>query len=107
MTKFIGRTSVQHQAVSPQGQPPYNKHPAVWGGARTFFPKLGLLYTGYSSVARLSRSFCAAVQKDLDSKLGIAKLCIAAMRSLTALSAFLDVSSLNLAAPLAPPFSCR
>ena len=33
-------------------------------------------------------------------------LCIAAMRSLTALSAFLDVSSLNLAAPQASPFFC-
>jgi hypothetical protein len=32
------------------------------------------------------------------------RLCVAAMRSLTALSAFLDVSSLNLAAPRAPPF---
>ena len=32
------------------------------------------------------------------------RLCIAAMRSLTVLSAFLDVSSLNLAAPRAPPF---
>jgi len=35
----------------------------------------------------------------LDSNQGLATLCIAAMRSLTALSAFLDVSSLNLAAP--------
>jgi hypothetical protein len=34
-------------------------------------------------------------------------LCIAAMRSLTALSAFLDVSSLNLAAPLGAAFSFR
>src|SRR6516225_12096118 len=32
------------------------------------------------------------------------RLCIAAMRSLTALSAFLDVSSLNLTAPQAPSF---
>ena len=34
-------------------------------------------------------------------------LCAAAMRPLAALSAFLDVSSLNLAVPQAPPFFSR
>ena len=55
--------------------------------------------------AIVQADFALQCKMTLDSNQGIATLCIAAMRSLTALSAFLDVSSLNLAAPLGAAFS--
>ena len=50
---------------------------------------------------------CCDAKYYLRSILALAKLCIAATRSLTGLSAFLDVSSLNLAVLRAPPFFLR
>ena len=55
----------------------------------------------------MSRDFlCCAAKIRLHTNDRSPTLCIAAMRPLVALSAFLDVSSLNLAAPQGPPFFC-
>ena len=51
-----------------------------------------------------SRFPCCGAKNHLHTNEGPRIFCSAAMRPLAALSAFLDVSSLNLAAPRAPPF---
>ena len=78
---------------------PIKGHPAdeAAGCERSHRPKLGVVIACYSPVASLSTPFrCCAAKYRLHTNEPSPTLCIAAMRSLTALSAFLDVSSLNL-----------
>jgi hypothetical protein len=84
--------------------------PRLGGGVRTSFPKLAGCVRGMATSGVVSMSSfreCCTANIACRRTTRSPTLCTAAMRPLAALSAFLDVSSLNLAVPQAPPFFAR
>jgi hypothetical protein len=85
-----------------------NEEPRL-GGVPAFPQTLNLRQDSLlrASSRRVKRAVqCCAAKCHLHANDLTATLCTAAMRPLAVLSAFLDVSSLNLAAPHRPPFFC-
>src|SRR5579862_7854475 len=103
--------TVSNRGGEPVGWKPVlqNHTPRLDGRGAAFPGSLNLARDGLllASSIFVHRKFpCCGAKTHLHTNEGPRIYCSAAMRPLVALSAFLDVSSLNLAAPRAPPFFC-
>jgi hypothetical protein len=105
----LGKTQQSAARPALRTPPRQTTTPRLGGGVRTSFPKLAAVQGGWLPVKqRPCLAFVNAAPQNITCSRTIrsSTLCTAAMRPLVALSAFLDVSSLNLAVPRGAAFFC-